>query len=105
MQIMDTVLVARSASTAMATTHSCLVSFPFPHKFQGICLCPCFLRHCHSAWLLLRRMIRMKHVSTCGPDRLQAQWDVPSARSHPEQMVTASHYIFRLLESYQSSKI
>ncbi len=80
-QIMDIVHVARFASTAMVRTHSCRVSFPWVlHKSQEICLCPCFHRGCHSAWVLLPQpMIRMKLASICGPEFLQVPWDVRSA--------------------------
>src|SRR6267154_3621964 len=105
-QIMDIVPVVDFASTAMARTHSCRVSFPWVlHKFQEICSCPCFHQECHSAWVLLQPMIHVKHASICRPELLQVPWDV--RRAHPyflELMATVGHNTPTIPESFLSSK-
>jgi hypothetical protein len=50
-------------------------------------------------------MIHMR-PSICGPELLQVPWDARSAQRYTlESMVTASHYVPALLESFLSSKI
>jgi hypothetical protein len=50
-------------------------------------------------------MIHMK-PSICGLELLQVPWDAPSAQRYTlELMVTPSHYISMLLESFLLSKI